>query len=71
MSNDQEKIYCFDSSIFISLNRIHSYVPIPNVWQELEELFNAGKIISHEFVYEEFNPDREKPDFISKWIKDK
>ncbi len=71
MSSDQEKIYCFDSSIFISLNRIHNYVPIPNVWQELEKLFNAGKIISHEFVYEEFNPERENPDFIAKWIKDR
>lgn len=70
MSN-QEKIYCFDSSIFISLNRIQNYVPIPNVWQELEKLFNAGKIISHEFVYEEFNPERKNPDFIAKWIKDK
>lgn len=71
MSNEQAKIYCFDSSIFISLNRIHNYIPIPNVWQELEKLFNAGKIISHEFVYEEFNPERDKPDFIAKWIKDK
>lgn len=70
MSN-HEKVYCFDSSIFISLNRIQNYVPIPNVWQELENLFITGKIISHEFVYDEFNPERKNPDFLAKWIKDK
>lgn len=71
MSSNQEKIYCFDSSIFISLNRIHNYVPIPDVWDELEKLFKAGRLISHEFVYDEFNPERKNPDFLAKWIKDK
>lgn len=71
MSSNQEKIYCFDSSIFISLNRIHNYVPILDVWDELEKLFKAGRLISHEFVYDEFNPERKNPDFLAKWIKDK
>lgn len=71
MSSNQDKIYCFDSSIFISLNRIHNYVPIPDVWDELEKLFKAGRLISHEFVYDEFNPERKNPDFLAKWIKDK
>lgn len=44
---------------------------ISDIWSELEKLFKASKLISHEFVYEEFNPEKEKPDFLAKWIKDK
>lgn len=70
MSN-HEKLYCFDSSVFISLNRAHQILSIPDIWSELEKLFKSGRLISHEFVYEEFNPERKNPDFIAKWIKDK
>ena len=70
MSN-QEKIYCFDSSVFISLNRVHQILSISDIWSELEKLFKSGRLISHEFVYEEFNPEGNRSDFIAKWIKDK
>lgn len=67
MSNELEKIYCFDSSIFITLNRISNFIPIPDIWSELENLFDSDRLISHIYVYEEL----EKPDFLGKWIKEK
>ncbi|MFA4906999.1 MAG: DUF4411 family protein [archaeon] len=71
MNNDLEKIYCFDASIFIALNRINNFFPVPDIWDELEHLFNSDRLISHIYVYEEFKPEREKPDFLAKWIKNK
>ena len=71
MNNIQAKIYCFDASIFITLNRINNFISIPDIWDELEQMFISDRLISHRYVYEEFNPERKKPDFIAKWIKDK
>lgn len=31
----------------------------------------SGKLISHEYVYDEFFTESSKPDFISKWIKNR
>lgn len=67
MSDGKEKIYCFDTSVFAALNKIHNYIPIPDVWEFLEQLIKEGKIISHEIVFDELNPG----DFIGKWIEDK
>jgi len=67
MSDGKEKIYCFDTSVFASLNRIHNIIPIPDFWELLEKLFKDGKIISHEYVFDEILPG----DFIGKWIQDK
>jgi hypothetical protein len=67
MSNGKEKIYCFDTSVFTSLNRIHNIIPIPDFWEFLEELFEDGKIISHEYVFDEIKPG----DFIGKWVQNK
>jgi len=66
MNESKEKIYCFDSSIFIALNRINNYIPIPDVWKELDILFQSGLLISHIYVYNEFNPD-----FLGKWVKNR
>jgi len=67
MSDDKEKIYCFDTSVFISLNRIHNIVPIPDFWEFLEKFFKDGKIVSHEYVFDELTPG----DFVGKWIQNK
>ncbi|MBU0713692.1 DUF4411 family protein [bacterium] len=66
MNEPKEKVYCFDSSIFIGLNRIHGFIPMPDIWEELDHLFLSGRLISHIFVYNEFNPD-----FLGKWAKDR
>ena len=67
MSDGKEKIYCFDTSVFAALNKIHNYIPIPDFWELLEQLFKEGKVISHEFVFEELKPG----DFIGNWIQSK
>ena len=41
------------------------------MWIELEKMFMSGKLISHEYVYDEFFTESSKPDFISKWIKNR
>jgi hypothetical protein len=67
MSELQHKIYCFDTSVFVALNRIHNSIPIPDFWDFLEQLFKEGKIISHEYVFDELSAG----DFIGKWIQNK
>ena len=69
MNESKTKIYCFDSSIFITLNRVNNILPVPDIWKELDHLLKNGRLISHIYVYNEFNPDCEKPDFLGKWVK--
>jgi hypothetical protein len=71
MNSEQSKIYCLDSSAFIQLHIANKIVPIPDLWVELEKLFASGKIISHEFVFDELNPNTAKPDFIASWVYNK
>ncbi|MBI3814202.1 MAG: DUF4411 family protein [Nitrospinae bacterium] len=67
MNELKEKIFCFDTSVFTSLNRIHNIIPIQDFWKMLEKLFKSDKIISHKYVFDEIKPG----DFIGKWIQDK
>lgn len=72
MSDDPAKVFCIDSSTFITLNRIYSLGLLPdNLWDLLDDLFVAGRIISHSFVFSEICPKTTKPDFLAKWIKNK
>ena len=38
---------------------------------ELDKLFNSGRLISHEIVYEEITTHAKRPDSLSKWIQPK
>lgn len=71
MSESKTRIYCFDSSIFIAVNRVHSYIPVPDVWEKLDTLFNNGRLISHIYVYNEFHTNSRNPDFLAKWVKNR
>ncbi len=71
MNSKLKSIYCFDTSAFIQLHIANKVIPIPDLWSELSDFFALGKIISHEFVFEEINPKTAKPDFIAKWIENK
>lgn len=71
MNELKTKIYCFDSSIFITLNRVNNILPVPDIWIELDNLLKKGRLISHIYVYNEFNPNSQKPDFLGKWVKDR
>lgn len=72
MSDTPLKIYCVDSSIFITLNRSYSVGLLPDdIWSSLDELFTADRILSHEFVFAELCPKTTKPDFLAQWIRNK
>lgn len=72
MPDETSKIYCVDSSVFITLNRVYSFGLMPDtLWDSLDDLFAASRIISHAFVFTEICPKTTKPDFLSQWIKNK
>lgn len=68
---DRAEIFCFDTSALVRLHRFYPETVIPDIWTELDRMFKSGKIISHEFVYDEILPDPKKPDDLGKWIEKK
>ncbi|MDD2753747.1 MAG: DUF4411 family protein [Candidatus Portnoybacteria bacterium] len=68
----EKKIYCFDSSAFISINRADaSVIKLPDeIWEEIDSMMKSGNIISHEIVFDEIC-SKKSTDFLSKWIIDK
>jgi hypothetical protein len=66
---EKAEIFCFDTSALVRLHRFYPQAVIPDIWTELDKMFQSGKIISHEFVYEEILPDPKKPDELGKWIE--
>jgi len=68
---DKAEIFCFDTSAFVRLHRFYPKAVIPDIWVELDRLFKAGKIISHEYVFDEILPDPKKADDLGKWIEKK
>ncbi len=72
MLDNIQNIYCIDSSVFITLNRVYSFGLLPDeMWKAIDNLFTARRIISHEFVFVELCPKTTKPDFLAQWIKNK
>lgn len=65
------KIYCFDTSAFIRINRFYPSDIFSDLWEELETLIKSGNLISHQYVLNEIKPKTSKPDFLGEWIKDK
>jgi len=70
MDRDDSLIFCFDTSAFIDINR-HLVGLIPQLYQELDKLFNSGRLVSHQTVFEEITTQSKTPDSLSKWIKPK
>lgn len=69
----QKKIYCFDTSAFVTLSRTsENIIELPKtLWEYLEGMMKSGEIISHRLVFDEINSNTKNPDFITKWITDK
>jgi hypothetical protein len=42
-----------------------------DIWNELEQLFDEGKILSHIIVFEELTANTKKPDSLTKWTLSK
>lgn len=70
-SVEKEKIYIFDSNVFINLNTIDTHlIHLPDeVWTKLDELMTSGKIISHRTVYDEVVSGSKQPDKVSAWLQ--
>lgn len=68
MKSESSNIYCFDSSALIWINRYYPPRFIPDLWQQLEELFKKKRIISHDIVYGEIVPATGAKDEIAKLI---
>jgi len=69
----QKKIYCFDTSAFVTLSRTsENIIELPKtLWEHLESMMESGEIISHRIVFDEISSSTKNPDFITKWIADK
>lgn len=67
------KIYCFDTSAFVTLSRTsENVIEIPEaLWKRLEKMMKVGELVSHRIVFDEISSGAKNPDFITKWIADK
>lgn len=71
MPEEKTKIFYFDTSAFIRLNRFYPMHIFPDLWEELESLIKSGHLISHEYVFKEIFPKTKNPDFLGTWAKEK
>jgi hypothetical protein len=70
MNQNESLIFCFDTSAFVEINRYLAQF-VPQIYPELDKLFNSGRLISHRIVFNEITTRSEKPDSLSKWINPK
>ncbi len=70
MNQNENLIFCFDTSAFVDINR-YLVGLIPQLYSELDKLFNSGRLISHRIVFEEITTHSKRPDSLSKWIQPK
>jgi len=70
MEKDDSIVFCLDTSAFVDINRYLGKL-ISQLFTELDKLFNSGRLISHEIVYEEITTHSKRPDFLTKWIQPK
>lgn len=73
MSINKQKLYCFDTSAFVTLSRTNEKVieVPPSLWDHLEGMMQDGTLISHSLVFDEIISKSKNPDFIAKWIEGK
>jgi len=70
MEQNDNLIFCFDTSAFVYINR-HLIGLIPQIYSELDKLFSSGRLISHQLVFQEITTLSKRPDSLSKWITPK
>ena len=68
MSQKESLIFCFDTSAFVDIHR-HLARLIPQLYPELDKLFNSGRLISHKIVFQEITTQSKRPDSLTKWIR--
>lgn len=67
MNQNRSLVFCFDTSAFVDINR-HLVRLIPQLYPELDKLFNSGRLISHKIVFQEITTRSKSPDSLTKWI---
>jgi hypothetical protein len=67
MNQNRSLIFCFDTSAFVDIHR-HLVRLIPQLYPELDKLFNSGRLISHKIVFKEITTRSKRPDSLTKWI---
>ena len=67
MNQNRSLIFCFDTSAFVDIHR-HLVRLVPQLYPELDKLFNSGLLISHKIVFQEITTQSERPDSLTKWI---
>ena len=67
MNQNQSLIFCFDTSAFVDINRYLVRL-IPQLYPELDKLFNSGRLISHKIAFQEITTRSKRPDSLTKWI---
>lgn len=67
MNQKKSLIFCFDTSAFVDIHR-HLVRLIPQLYPELDKLFNSGRLISHKIVFQEITTQSKRPDSLTKWI---
>lgn len=70
MNQNRSLIFCLDTSAFVDINRFLVGL-IPQLYSELDKLFNGGRLISHRIVFEEITTRSKRPDSLTKWIQPK
>jgi hypothetical protein len=65
VKSNGQNIYCFDTSALVTMHRYYPIRVIPDLWNNLEELFKAKRVRSHEFVYDEIVPPQGVKDALA------
>lgn len=68
MTQNRSLIFCLDTSAFVDINRYLVRL-IPQLYFELDKLFNSGRLISHRIVFEEITTRSKRPDALTRWIQ--
>lgn len=61
-------IFCIDTSALVDLHKYYSEQIVPDLWKELDKLFENNKIISHKIVFDELTTNAKRPSSLSKWV---
>lgn len=68
MKRRSQNIYCFDTSALVTMHRYYPIRILPDLWDNIEDLFKTQRVRSHDFVYDEIVPAKGTKDELAKLI---
>jgi len=63
-----QNIYCFDTSALVTMHRYYPFRILPDLWENIEDLFKSQRVRSHQFVYDEIVPVNGPKDDLAKLV---